>query len=85
MGSNNIKRVMIKANVHISNINRLLKEVKFKISVNFIHSDNKRILIITNKVAVASNLNIIEKYVKDLNKADSSNIISLGSSNPNYI
>ena len=44
--------------------------------VNFIQPDNKGIIITTNKIAITSDLNIVEKYVKDLNNIDSSNIIS---------
>jgi len=51
MGSNNAKRVMAKANVHVSNINRLLKKAKSEIFIDFICFNNKRLLIITNKVA----------------------------------
>jgi len=76
IGSNNIKRVMIIANTYISNINKLFKGVKSKIFVNFIYFDNKRILITINKVVVASDLNIIEKYMKNLNKVDFSDIMS---------
>jgi len=36
MGSNNAKRVMAKANITVANINKLLKEIMSKISVNFI-------------------------------------------------
>ena len=66
---------MVKANAHVSNINKILKRIKSKIFINFIWSNNKRLLITTNKVAAVSNLNIIEKYVKDLNDVDS-NIMS---------
>jgi len=38
--------------------------------------DNKELLLTTNKVAVASNLNIIEKYLKKLDNIDYSEIIS---------
>lgn len=69
---------MVKANIHVSNINRLLKGVKSEIFIEFIHSNNKRLLITTNKVAVISNLNIIEKYIKDLNNVDLNDIISPG-------
>ena len=75
IGSNNSKKVIIKANAYVSNINKILKRMKSKIFINFIWSNNKRLLITTNKVATASNLNIIEKYVKDLNDVDS-NIMS---------
>ena len=74
---NNAKRVMAKANTYISNINRFLKRVKSEISVNFICSDNKGLLITTNKVAVTSDSNIIKKYIKNFNDINSSNIISL--------
>ena len=69
---------MVKANIHVSNINRLLKGVKSEIFIEFIHSNNKRLLITTNKVAVISNLNIIEKYIKNLNNVDLNDIISPG-------
>jgi len=74
MRLSNAKRVMAKANTHISNINRLLKEVKSEISIDFIYSNNKRLLITTNKVAATSDLNIIKKYIKNFNDI---NIISL--------
>ena len=76
IGSNNSEKVMAKINIHVSNINRLLKRVKSEISIDFIWSDNKKLLITTNKVAIASNLNIIEKYIKDLNNVDSDDIIN---------
>ena len=67
MSTNNVSRVMAKANAHVSNINQLLKGVKSEVSVDFICSDNKGLLLTTNKVAISSNLNIIEKYLKDSN------------------
>jgi len=36
IGSNNAEKIMVKANTYSSNINRLLKRVKSKISVDFI-------------------------------------------------
>jgi len=68
---------MAKANIYVSNVNRLLKGVKSEIFINFICSDNKRLLITTNKVATISDLNIIKKYVKNLNNIDSNDIMSL--------
>jgi len=67
---------MAKANTYVSNINKLLKRIKFEISIDFIWSNNKRLLITTNNVAVASNLDIIKKYIKNLNDIDSNNIMS---------
>lgn len=76
MGSNNVERVMAKSNTNIVDINRLLKGVKSEVSVNFICSDNKGLLLITNKVAASSNLNFIEKYFKELNDVDRNEVIS---------
>ena len=70
MSTNNISRVISKTNAHISNINQLLKEVKSEVSVDFIHSHNKGLLLTTNKVAISSDLNIIEKYLKDSNNIE---------------
>jgi len=78
MNINNAERVMLQSNVYIININRLLKDVKSEISADYIHSDNKRIVITTNKVAISSDLNIIEKYmyIKELNSVDLNNVIN---------
>ena len=76
MSTNNFERVMIKSNTHIANINKLLKGIKPDISANYIHSNNKKVIIITNKIAITSDLNIIEKYIKELNDVDTINVIS---------
>jgi len=77
MGMNNSERVIAQANNYITNINKLLKDMKSKISVNYIQFDNKGIVITTNKVVASSNLNIVEKYMKELNDINSNNVMSL--------
>ena len=67
MSSNNSEKIMVKANAYVSNLNRFLKRVKSEYFVDFIYTNNKRLLITTNKVVITSNLNIIKKYIKDLN------------------
>jgi len=62
--------------MHITNINRLLKGVKSKILADYICSDNKGIVVMTNKVTTSSNLNIVEKYMKELNDINLNDIIS---------
>jgi len=69
-----LKKVMAKSNIHIANINRLLKEIKSNIFTDYICSDNKKIVIMTNKVAAMSDLNIIEKYVKKLNNVNTTKL-----------
>ena len=74
---NNSERVIAQANNHITDINKLLKDVKSEISADFIWSNNKIIIITTNKVAASSDLKIVEKYMKELNNIDLNNVISL--------
>ena len=58
ISTNNAKTIISQANKYISNINRLLKDVKSNVSADFIYSDNKEVIITTNKVVAASDLNI---------------------------
>lgn len=73
---NNSNTIISQVNVYILNINRLLKGMKFEVSTNFICSDSRGVIITTNKVAVTSDLNAVEKYIKELNNIDSNDIIS---------
>lgn len=66
---NNAKAIISQANKHISNINKLLKDVKSNVSADFIYSNNKEVIITTNKVVAAFDLNIVKKYIKKLNKS----------------
>jgi len=76
MSANNFEAIVLQVNVHISNINRLLKGVKSKVSADFIYSNNKGI-ITANKAIVSLDLSIVERYVKELNNINSNNVMSL--------
>ena len=52
----------------------MLKNAKSEILVDFIWSDILSITVVTNKVAVQSNLYIIENYIKTTNDIDTTNI-----------
>jgi len=52
------------ADKHIFNINRLLKSTKSNITADFIWSDGIGIIITTDQVASASDMNIMENYIK---------------------
>jgi len=54
-----------------------LKDVKSEVLADFIHLDNKEIIITTNKASTTSDLNVIEKYIKELNNINSNDIMSL--------
>ena len=74
MGSNNISKFMKNSSLHVTSINQLLKNAKSEILVDFIWSDILSITVVTNKVAVQSNLYIIENYIKTTNDIDTTNI-----------
>ena len=59
---------------HIININCILKNIKSNICADYISSDNKGINIITNNVASNSDLQEIEKYVKQFLKDNNNEI-----------
>jgi len=74
MNSENIKKFMNESNSYISNLNRALKNIKSEIMVDFVRSDSMGITIVTNKVALASNFQTIETYIKSANHIDSSKV-----------
>ena len=66
MNSEVAGRFLKDSSMHVININHALKNIKSKIMANFIHVKDKGIVISTNNVALPSNLQEIEKYVKSL-------------------
>ena len=66
MSDDNKKGFMKESSLHITNINRALKQIKLEVIVDFIYLDITGITIVTNKVATNLNLQIIENYIKDL-------------------
>ena len=62
--------------IHITNLNRILKNVKSEVLVDFICSDSVGITVITNKVSLPSDLLINENYVKNSENIDSSQVDS---------
>jgi len=76
MNGDNILKFMKKSSLHISNINRALRNIKSNVLVDFIHSDPLGITIVTCKVALSSNLQVIENYVKSVDCIDATGVIS---------
>ena len=72
MSNDNIVKFMRNSLTHVANINRALRNPKSEILVDFIHSDPLGIMVVTNKVSLQSDLQIIEHYIKN-----SSNINTL--------
>ena len=74
MNSDNIKRFINKSSNYIANLNRVLKNMKMDVMINFIHSDLLSITIITSKVTSISDLQTIKNYVKTANSINSNGV-----------
>ena len=73
--SNDITKEFIKeSNSHITNINHALKAINFSMIADFIHVDNKGIVITTNNVALGLDLQKIKKYVKNSLSSDADKV-----------
>jgi len=64
MSNDNNISVMKNSVAHMVIINKLLRNAKSEVSVNYICSDSTGISIVTNKVALQSDLQIIDQYMK---------------------
>jgi len=74
MSNDNINKFMKDSSLHVANTNQSLKNTKSKVLVDFIHSDISSVTIVTNKVAVQSDLYIIENYVKKVEDINTVNV-----------
>jgi len=64
MSNDNNNSFIKSSTFHIANINRLLRNTKLDVAVDFIRSDPIGIVIVTNKVTSLSDLQIISQYIK---------------------
>ena len=71
MSSGNITKFMKNSSLHVTNINRSLRNVKSEVLADFIQSDFLGLMVVTNKVVLQLDLQIIEYYVKNTNDIDS--------------
>jgi len=67
MNDVNKKNFMKESSVHITNMNKTLKNIKTEVMVNFIQLDSSSIIIMTNKVTLSLELQTIKNYVKNTN------------------
>ena len=56
---------MALSSIHIANLNISLKNIKSDIIADYIQSELIGITIVTNKVALSLNLQVIENYVEN--------------------
>ena len=71
MGGEKVISFMKNSSFHVANLNRTLRNSKSEVLVDYIRSENSSITVITNKVALQSNLSIIDNYVKSSNDINS--------------
>ena len=70
MGSNNLKKFLFLSDEHVVNLDCALKGIKSDVIIDFIRSDYKELIIVSNKVAFPSNIYIINNYIKNANNLD---------------
>jgi len=71
MGNDNIVKFMKNSLIHITNLNRNLRNTKSEVLVDFICSNPLGITVVTNKVSLFLDLLMIENYVKNSENIDS--------------
>jgi len=74
MGNDNKTKSIASSSVYITNINSMLKNIKSDIRADFVRTDQHGIIIIINKVASTSDLQMVENYVKNVDYLDSKDI-----------
>jgi len=70
MSSENNMKFMKNSSIHVTNINKSLRNAKSEVLVNFIWSDPLEITVVTNKISLQLDLQIIEQYVKNADDID---------------
>jgi len=74
IGKDNANKFMASASNHITNINRALKNIKLDVLADYVQQESTDITIVTNKVALPSDLQTIENIVKNVKNINSSNL-----------
>ena len=88
MSKTNTHNIMVSSANHITNINRILKNIKSKVMVDYICPETTGITIVLNTVASQSDLLVIERYeyIKDINSIISDEVqISRLSQSKSYL
>ena len=70
----NANKFMKDLSTHITNINRALKNIKSDVMADFICIENRGVVIITNKITEALDLQTIERYIKNTNNIEANQV-----------
>ena len=71
------------SSAYVSNINRVLRNIKSEIVANFVHLDSRGIIITTHKISSTLDLQTIERYIKNINNIKSNQVETLRLSQSN--
>lgn len=74
MSKANVDNIIAFLADHVTNINRVLKTIKSKVIVDYIHPEITKVTIISNIVAFQSDLQVIKRYVKNIENVMSDNV-----------
>ena len=77
MNNKNKNEFMKNSDNYVININRLFKNIKSEYKADYIKSEKSSIVIVTDKIASALDLQTIEQYVKSSNKIDTDKVKTL--------
>ena len=70
MSNDNNAKFMKNSSVHIANINRALRNAKSEVLADFIYLNPLDITVVTNKISIQLDLQIIEQYIKNSDDID---------------
>ena len=76
MDKENTNKFIASASNHIANINRVLKTIKLDVMADYVWQKPIDVTIVTNKVVLPSNIQIIENFIKNVENINSENIKS---------
>jgi len=64
------KKFLLLSGDHITNINHALKSIKSDVVIDFIRSDHRGLIVVSNKIMVSSDMSIINNYIKNSDNLD---------------
>ena len=74
MNNKNKTKFIESSSSHVTNLNRVLKNINLEVIADFVHIDQASITIVTNKITSSLDLQTIERYVKNANQIDSNRV-----------
>ena len=64
------KKFLLLSGDHVTNINHALKSIKSDVIIDFVRSDHRGLIVVSNKIMVPSDMSIINNYIKNSDNLD---------------